>query len=98
PAGPWDARVFVDELVDDGWVHPLVVAVPSQNNPDAYDPSMIFEHLDFDAFLDAVDRTLAPYQKVDRAQVVILGHSASFCYHGNASFAALEAKTFVPRA
>ncbi|GAC1352828.1 MAG: hypothetical protein NVSMB1_19630 [Polyangiales bacterium] len=96
--GSYDARPFIDALVDSGQVEPLVVAVPSQNNADGYDPSKIFAQLDFDAFVDAVDETLAPLQHIDREKIVVLGHSASACYRGNGSFAVVNAKTFVARA
>lgn len=98
PSGPWDARPFMEELVDTGQVPPLVVAAPSQNNADAYDPSKVFEGLDFDAFLDAIDQALAPMQRVDRARVIVIGHSASACVHGNGAMNVVNAKTFVARA
>jgi hypothetical protein len=98
PSGPWDARPFMEELVDTGQVPPLVVAAPSQTNADAYDPSKVFEGLDFDAFLDALDEALAPLQRVDRSRVIVIGHSASACVHGNGALAVVNAKTFVARA
>lgn len=97
PAGPWDARPFMESLVDEGALPPLVVAVPSQTR-DATDPGKLFVGIDFDAFVDAVDRALAPYQRVDRTRIVVLGHSGSACDPESAAFAALNAKTFVPRA
>lgn len=95
--GPWDARPFMSELVDSGAVTPLVVAVPSQTR-DATDPGKLFIGLDFDAFVGAVDQALAPYQRVDRARIVVVGHSGSACDPSSAALASLHAKTFVPRA
>ena len=95
--GPWDARSFMDELVDAGSVAPLVVAVPSQTR-DATDPGKLFVGLDLDAFVRSVDRALAPYQHVDRDRIVIVGHSGSACDPDNAAFAALHAESFTPRA
>ncbi|MBI2393479.1 MAG: hypothetical protein HYV09_28115 [Deltaproteobacteria bacterium] len=95
--GPWDARPFMDSLVDSGEIAPLVVAVPSQTR-DATDPSKLFVGLDFDAFVAAVDGALAPLQKVDRSRIVVIGHSGSACEPGRAAMAALDAKTFTPRA
>jgi hypothetical protein len=97
PLGPYDARVFVGDLVDEGLVAPLVVATPSQTRG-ADTPENMFLGLDFDDFVDAVDRALAPFQKVDRARIVVVGHSASACYSGASSFASLEAKSFHPYA
>lgn len=97
PAGPWDARPFMESLVDQGELPPLVVAVPSQTR-DATDPGKLFNGIDFDAFVAAVDSALAPHQRVDRTRVVVLGHSGSACDPESAAFAALGAKTFVPRA
>lgn len=97
PAGPWDARPFMDALVDDGALPPLVVAVPSQTR-DATDPSKLFVGIDFDAFVNAVDTALAPHQRVDRSRIVVLGHSGSACDPDSGAFAALHAKTFTPRA
>lgn len=95
--GPWDARPFMDALVDAGEVSPLVVAVPSQTR-DATDPSKLFVGIDFDAFVAAVDQALAPLQRVDRSRIVVIGHSGSACEPGRAAMAALDAKTFTARA
>jgi hypothetical protein len=95
--GPWDARPFMNDLVDSGAVPPLVVAVPSQTR-DGTDPGKLFVGLDFDAFVRAVDDAIAPHQRVDRSRIVVIGHSGSACDPNNAAFAALQAKTFAPRA
>jgi hypothetical protein len=95
PLGPYDARDFVGELVRAGDVEPLVVATPSQTRG-ADVPENMFLGLDFDEFVDDVDRALAPFQRVDRARIVVVGHSASACYSRAASFASLDAKTFDP--
>ncbi len=97
PAGPWDARPFMDALVDAGALPPLVVAVPSQTR-DAQDPAKLFVGIDFDAFVEATDRALDGHQRVDRARIVVIGHSGSACDPDAAAFAALRAKTFTPRA
>ena len=97
PTGAWDARPFLDAMVDDGEVAPLVAATPSQTR-DAADPGRLFTEFDFDAFVDAVDVALAPYQHVDRARVVVVGHSGAACDPTGGSFAALRAKSFRPRA
>lgn len=96
-AGPWDARPFMDDLVESGAVSPLVVAVPSQTR-DATDPGKLFLGLDFDAFVGAVEQALSSHQRIDRGRIVIVGHSGSACDPNNAAFAALGAKTFEPRA
>jgi hypothetical protein len=95
--GPWDARPFMTDLVEHGAIPPLVVAVPSQTR-DAHDPSKLFVGLDFDAFVDAVDRAIAPHQRVDRGRVIVVGNSAAACDPDNAALAATRARTFTPRA
>ncbi|MGZ3421350.1 MAG: alpha/beta hydrolase family protein [Polyangiales bacterium] len=97
PNGPWDARPFMESLVDEGRIAPLVVAVPSQTK-DASDPAHLFEDIDFDAFVDVVDGALAPWQRVDRERVVIIGHSGAVCDPSNATFAALHTKKLTARA
>lgn len=97
PAGPWDARPFMERLVDDGRITPLVVAVPSQVR-DGIDPSKLFVGLDFDDFVDRVDRELSPYQRVDRQRIVVVGHSGSACNPDAAAYASLSARTFTVRA
>jgi hypothetical protein len=97
PTGPWDARPFLSAMVDEGTIAPLVAASPSQTR-DSTDPGRLFVDLDFDAFVGAVDRALAPHQRIDRARIVVVGHSGSACDPNGASFAALKAKTFTVRA
>jgi len=97
PSGPWDARPFLQAMVDEGRVPPLVVAVPSQTR-DHDDPTKLFLGLDLDAFVDAVDAQLAPDNAVDRSRVVVVGHSAAACYPHAAAFAALDAKRFTVQA
>ncbi len=91
PNGPWDARPFLSAMVDDGSVPPLVAAAPSQTR-DATDPGKLFVGLDFDAFVDSVDLALAPYQRVDRTRIVVVGHSGSACEQSAGAFAALHSK------
>lgn len=97
PNGPWDARPFLSAMVDDGTLPPLVAAAPSQTR-DATDPGKLFTELDFDALVGAVDRALAPHQRVDRNRVVVVGHSGAACDPSGASFASLRAKSFTVRA
>lgn len=97
PAGPWDAHPFLEDLVATGHVAPLVAAVPSQTR-DATDPGKLFPELDFDAFVDAVDATLAPLQRVDRTRIVVFGHSAAACDPASGAFAVTRAKSFTVRA
>jgi hypothetical protein len=97
PAGPWDARPFLSDLVDRGEVEPLVAAVPSHTK-DGSDPEHLFDDLDFDRFVSAVDATLAPFQRVDRGRVVVVGHSASACGTRGGAFRVLDAQTLRARA
>lgn len=97
PAGPWDARPFLEDLVDRGEVAPLVAAVPSHTR-DGSDPEHLFDDLDFDRFVAAVDATLAPFQRVDRGRVVVVGHSASACGTRGGAFRVLDAQTLRARA
>ena len=93
PAGPWDVRPVLDDLVDRGEIAPLVAAGPSQTK-DGSDPEHLFDDLDFDRFIEAVDATLAPRQRVDRGRVVVVGHSASACGTRGGAFRVLQARTF----
>ncbi len=95
PLGPFDARVFMDDLVDQGLVQPHVVAAPSQTL-DADNPEKLFVGLDFDGFVKAAEAALGPVQKVDRNRIIVIGNSAGACYPGAASFQALNAKSFRP--
>jgi hypothetical protein len=95
-SGPYDARAFVSQLVEEGAIAPLVLAAPSQVR-DGTDPGKLFTDLDFDAFVDEVDRQLAPLQRVDRERIVVIGHSGAACGLRSGAFAALTAATFRPR-
>lgn len=97
PAGPWDARPFLEDLVDRGAVAPLVAAAPSHTK-DGSDPEHLFDDLDFDRFVAAVDETLAPFQRVDRGRVIVVGHSASACGERGGAFRVLEARELRARA
>lgn len=97
PGGPWDARPFLEDLVDRGAIAPLVAAVPSHTK-DGGDPEHLFDDLDFDRFVAAVDGTLAPFQRVDRGRIVVVGHSASACGTRGGAFRVLEAREFRARA
>src|SRR5262249_20189922 len=39
-----------------------------------------------------------PLQRIDRSRVIVIGHSASACVHGNGAMNVVNAKTFVARA
>lgn len=91
PNGPWDARPFLRAMVDDGSVPPLVAAAPSQTR-DGTDPGKLFVDLDVDALVNAIDRALAPYQRVDRRRIVVVGHSGSACEPNAGAFSALRSK------
>jgi hypothetical protein len=91
PNGPWDARPFLRSMVEDGSIPPLVAAAPSQTR-DATDPGKLFVDLDFDALVDSVDGALAPFQRVDRRRIVVVGHSGSACEPNAGAFAALRSK------
>lgn len=91
--GAEDAREFVQALVDRGSVAPLVVAAPSQTLY-PMDQQRLFVGLDLDDFVDGVDRQLAPFQRVDRSRVVVVGHSGALCAPEAGALAALKAKRF----
>lgn len=93
----YDARNFVSDVVNSHQVAPLVIAVPSQT-ADSGNPEGLFLKFDFDAFVEAVEHQLLPYQRVDRTHIIIVGHSAGACYQEDSAFASLQAKTFHPYA
>jgi len=78
-AGTFDVRAIVDELIDEGLIEPPVLAGPSQTR-DAWSGAKLWNGLDLGAFVDATER--ASGTKIDRARVILVGHSGAGCNTG----------------
>ena len=77
--GEDDVRPTVDALVASGSVTPLVVAAPTHAQNAAF-AEVVLPGFDLDAFVDATSAALAPTDaRVDRARVVVVGHSGGAC-------------------
>jgi len=81
---PWfgsahgDLRTTVESLIAAGQLPPLVVAAPTHTRY-ATGATVMWPRFDLDDFLDATDAALGETAKVDRARVVVVGHSAAGC-------------------
>ncbi len=83
----FDLRDTADGLFADGAIGPLLLAGPSQTR-DAWTGRRLWQGFDIERFADAVDASLAgsstasmggAMMKVDRARVILVGHSGAGC-------------------
>ena len=94
---PADLAALVDRLVDDGQIAPLLLAAPSQTK-DAEHAKTLWVGMEIGAFADAVESALGGRAKIDRARIVLAGHSGAGCNPEGGLMTALRAKTpGVPR-
>jgi hypothetical protein len=81
---PWfgppygDLRPVLESLVTAGKVAPLVIAAPTHTRY-ATGASVMWPRFDLDGFLDATQAALGDTATLDRARVVVVGHSGAGC-------------------
>jgi poly(3-hydroxybutyrate) depolymerase len=73
-----DLRPFFDGLVARKKIAEAIVAAPSQTR-DAWTGSRLWADFDLDAFVAATDAALPTGIAVDRARVIVVGHSGAGC-------------------
>lgn len=73
-----DLRTVVDALVVSGRVRPLVLAAPSHSRR-SHAARIMWPDFDLPGFLDAAEAALAGGARLDRARVVVVGHSGAGC-------------------
>lgn len=89
-----DVRRIVSELIEAGHIPPLLVAAPSSTIPEAVTNAMTsWPAFDLDRFLDITEERLRGVATLDRARVIVAGHSGGGCNSKGGLTAALKAKT-----
>ncbi len=89
---PWfgppygDLRPALDALVTSGKVTPFVIAAPTHTRY-ATGATVMWPRFDLEDFLDATDAALGDSAKIDRARIVVVGHSAAGCNKTGGLFA-----------
>lgn len=73
-----DLRPVVDQLVRSGATTPFVLAAPTHVRF-ARSAKVMFPAFDLDAFVDAAEAALGGRARLDRARVVVVGHSGGGC-------------------
>jgi hypothetical protein len=77
-AEPNDLRPVVQKWVRDGAVGPMVLAAPSQTRK-AWSGKYLWAGFDAGAFVAATQSALGASARLDRNQVVLVGHSGAGC-------------------
>jgi hypothetical protein len=81
---PWfgppygDLRPVLDALVSSGKVAPFVVAAPTHTRF-ATGSTVMWPRFELGDFLDATEAALGQTAKLDRARIIVVGHSAAAC-------------------
>jgi hypothetical protein len=88
-----DVRRIVAELVDRGALPPLIVAGPGSVVPAAVSHGASFPVFDMDRFVELTEAALVGVARVDRARIVVTGHSGAGCSERGGLIAAVRAKT-----
>ncbi|HXK16941.1 MAG TPA: hypothetical protein VNG33_04035, partial [Polyangiaceae bacterium] len=76
--GGKDLRPLVKRLIDSGEVKPFVLAAPSQTK-NAGLAATVWQGFDLNSFVDDVVRATDGVVSIDRARVVLAGHSGAGC-------------------
>jgi len=92
-----DVRKIVSGLIESGAVPPLVVAGPGSVVKEAVSHGASFAELDVDHFIERTEAALAlgvgaPGVRIDRARVVVVGHSGAGCSAQGGIVAAARAR------
>jgi hypothetical protein len=91
-----DVRRIVAEMIEGGQVPPLLVAGPSTTDPVAAGNAMTsWPAFDLDTFLDRTASQLAGVATIDRARIIVAGHSGAGCNVKGGIATALKAKVEV---
>lgn len=91
-----DVRRIVAELIESGQVPPMLVAAPSTVDPAAASNAMTsWPAFDLDTFLDRTAARLASVATIDKAQIIVAGHSGAGCNVKGGIATALKAKADV---
>ncbi len=88
-----DVRRIVGDLVAAQAVAPVLLAAPGSIRPAAVSGGASFPVFDFDRFLDLTERALEGRATLDRARVVVVGHSGAGCSERGGIVSALASKT-----
>jgi hypothetical protein len=76
--GAFDLRSLADDLATQSLTTSFVVAGPSQNK-EAWTGSRLWAGFDLDAFVSAAEAALPSGGRIDRARIVVAGHSGAGC-------------------
>jgi hypothetical protein len=75
-----DVRRIVSELIESGAIPPAVVAAPTSTDPKIMVNALTtWPGFDLDVFLERTQRALGGAAKIDRARIVVAGHSGAGC-------------------
>jgi hypothetical protein len=77
-AGPYDLRTQWDTWLVEGGKNPALLAAPSQTRH-AGGATNLWRDFDLDEFVESVDLALGGSAYVDRAKVMLVGHSGAGC-------------------
>lgn len=84
--GRRDLRTVLDALVAEGRIGPLVVAAPTHTRY-ATGATVMWPRFDLADFLDATEAALGATAMLDRARVIVVGHSGAGCNAAGGIFA-----------
>jgi len=73
-----DLTKLASAMIDAGRTRPFLLAAPTESR-DAMAGRRMWQSFDLDAFVDAVDASLAGKANVARDRVIVLGHSGAGC-------------------
>lgn len=88
-----DVRRLVANLVDARAIPPVIVAGPGSIQKAAVSGGASFPTFDFDRFVELTEAALEGVARVDRARIVVLGHSGAGCSDKGGIVAAVRGKT-----
>jgi hypothetical protein len=75
-----DVRRIVSEIIDSGAIPPAIVAAPTSIDPRIMVNALTtWPDFDLDTFLDVTQKALGAAAKIDRARVIVAGHSGAGC-------------------
>ncbi len=87
-----DVRKIVSGLMESGAIPPVILAGPGSIEKEAVSHGASFPSFDFDNFVALVEKELSAPLAVDRARVIVTGHSGAGCSEKGGIVSALEAK------